>query len=353
MKLVKCTCGTLLPESRTCVACGKSDTLTWIELPAPDERAAEAYQKLESSVAAGNFHAAENAFYEVIEWMPDRGDVYWLGLLALEECRDVGELLCKGFNPGKGSAFLNALQYSEGEEHAAYVRVKELLQAEQKVLLAVLPRALHRMKVNTGLPELQKEMQAELARRKAELVRLWSELEENEYMAYCQHLTLQLAGAEEERVLEEAVGQVNSVCNKVNIMRGLELHELADYQAKLAGIEFLAAQAAEERTGETGSSHPWLRAERGRMKKAQQQAEAINQAIAGLKAYEAELEQGLKRYNEAVMLCTQAQIKAESFRMADAAGYAGLSAAEYRAVLRKAGISSAAADRATPTVFNA
>ena len=344
MKLVKCTCGTLLPESRTCVACGKSDTLTWIELPAPDERAAEAYLKLESSVAAGDFRAAESAFYEVVEWMPDRGDVYWLELLAVEECRDVVELLCKGFNPKKSHAFLNALQYSEGEEHAAYVRVKELLLAEQKVLLAVLPSALHRMKVNTGLPELQKEMHTELARRKAELVRLWSELEENEYMARCQHLTLQLAGAEEKRVLEEAAGQADALCNKIN-RNGPGYDE----RLKLAEVELLTAQTDEGRS----SVHPWLRAERGRMKKAQQQAEAINQAIADLKAYEAVLEQGLKRYNEAVMLCTQAQIDAESFRMADAAGYAGLSAAEYRAVLRKTGIRSAAADRAKPTVFNA
>lgn len=346
MKLSRCShCGILLPETAVCLICGRDTDLTEISLDPPEVRAAAAYARMQDGIAEGEWSQAIDESYEVLDWMPDRADVYWLRLLARKECRDAGELILKGFRTDLDPDYLNALHFSRGVEHDAYVQVGELMSWIRREMLKVLPAATHRLKVNTGIYHLQSEMQKEMKKRTDALFQLWRELQLTEYEIFGQATSEDLVMKEERDTLFGASEDADAMKKEIYAKEQISPADLNRYLVQMAGFELQSAQSKyvmdrQDTSGKISAEkqHPWTRAMVENTVRVQTQTQRIQAELASLKQYEEEVERALSHFRDVETQSRVAEMAAKICLFEDAIEKAELSKAEYHQILIAAGV---------------
>lgn len=217
MKIVKCSkCKKYIHKSSKCFYCGNTMGFDEVEMPTIHENVLVEYSKVESLVERKNFPEALQLSRAVIEWMPNLAGIFWLRLLANNECTSTAELIQKGFDCQDDANFCNALAFSTGAEYSAYFDVRSMVLATKEALKAEVFNHEYQCKMKTDILQIKKSMKEEVDSRKEKLFSLWSELERTEYSMYMLEKDCILLSKEHRDALNIAAQAASSISTEAS-----------------------------------------------------------------------------------------------------------------------------------------
>lgn len=247
MKIVKCSkCNNYIHKSSKCFYCGNTMGFDEVEMPTIHENVLVEYSEVESLIERKKFPEALNLSRAVIEWMPNLAGIFWLRLLAKNECTSTAELIQKGFDCQDDANFCNALAFSTGAEYSAYLDVRSMVLATKEALKAEVSNHEYQCKMKTDILQIKKSMKEEVDRRKEKLFSLWSELERTEHSMYMLEKDCILLSKEHRSALDIAVQAASSISVEASQLEGCTAVKTGDVihqseQAKYA-IESIKKQ---------------------------------------------------------------------------------------------------------------
>ena len=113
MMIVKCPkCKKLIHKTDSCPYCGNSATFENVnEKTVVHENVVAEYSELPLLLASGKFTQVIEQSRIILRWMPTCSSVFWIRLLAKNECKTDAELIEKGLNCDDAADFYNAVRY--------------------------------------------------------------------------------------------------------------------------------------------------------------------------------------------------------------------------------------------------
>lgn len=336
MKIVKCSkCKKYIPKASKCFHCGNTMGFDEVTMPAIHENVVAEYSKVETLLESKKFTEALTLSHVVIEWMPNLAGIFWLRLLAKNKCTTAAELIQKGFNCGEDPDFCNALVFSTGAEHSAYLDVQNMVLSTQKALKAEVSAHEYQCKMKTNILQIKKSMKGEVDTRKKKLFSLWSELEETEQSMYTLEKDCTLLSKEHSDALDKAAQAASSIKSETYRLEECTSENLHKYQVEIGNI-LQQSEQAKAAIESMKKQHPWVKSFNDLVKKRDEQVRQIASEISSLKIYEATIQQTLDEIDRIEQRHRSALCSVDSFDFMDAANLLGKDT--YNNVLRSAGL---------------
>lgn len=336
MKIVKCAkCKKYVHKTNMCFHCGNTMGFDEVEMPAIHENAVVEYSKVKSLVESKKFAEALTLSHTVIEWMPNLAGIFWLRLLAKNKCSNTAELIQKGFSCEEDADFCNALTFSVGAEHSAYLDVQNMILSAQKALKAEVLNHEYHCKMKTNILQIKKSMNDEVDARKKKLFSLWAELEETEHSLYTLEKDCILLSKEHSDALDKAAQAASSIKTETYRLEECTAENLHKYQIKIGNI-LQQSEQAKDAMESMKKQHPWVKSFNDLVKKRDEQVSQITNEISSLKIYEATVQQTLNEIDIIEQRHRTAIRAVEAFDFMDAANLLGKDS--YNNVLRSIGL---------------
>lgn len=336
MKIVKCPkCGKYIHKANMCFHCGNTTGFDEVTMPTIHENVVAVYSRVETLLESKKFTEALTLSHVVIEWMPNLAGIFWLRLLAKNKCTTAAELIQKGFNCGNEPDFCNALSFSTGAEHSAYLDVQNMVLSTQKALKTEVSTHEYQCKMKTNILQIKKSMNGEIDSRKKKLFSLWSELEEAEQSMYTLEKDCSLLSKEHSDALDKAAQAASSIKSETYRLEECTAENLHKYQVKIGNI-LQQSEQAKAAMESMKKQHPWVKSFNDLIKKRDEQVRQIASEISSLKIYEATIQQTLDEIDRIEQRHRSALRSVDSFDFMDAANLLGKDT--FNNVLRSAGL---------------
>lgn len=335
MKIVKCPkCGKNIHKANRCFHCGNTTGFSDVDMPRVHENVAAEYAKAESLVKSKRFDEALSLSHVVIEWMPNFAAIFWLRLLAKNKCICAAELIEKGFDCEDDADLCNALKFSMGAEHSAYLDIQNMVIAARKVIKEEIAKHAYDCKMMTNILQIKKTMQGEIDSRKKKLFSLWSDLEETEYALYTLEMDCRLLSKEHTEALDKAADAASSTKTEVYRLEECTAEELHKYQVKIGTILDQSKQAKVDLEN-MKKQHPRIHEFNNLLKKRDEQVCLISEEISSLRSYEVTIQQTLDEIDGIEAQHRKAMREVEAYNFLDAAHLLGKDC--YSKILRSVG----------------
>ena len=287
MMIVKCDrCGELIHKTEKCLFCGNTDGFTAVYSNAKvHENVAEEYKKLPGLVEQGNFKGALALSDVILTWMPFCSDVFWLRLLAANQCSTDGDLIRKGVSCEDSADYYNALRFACDAEKKVYQGVRAKTEALQKVLLRHITEHEYEEKAKTPILALQTEFPREVDSRKQNMMQLWDELKQNEVQMLRIEKDCQLLINEHTKTLKSVKQDAATIRNAASEVVECSLEDLHNFQSNFGKLLHLSDQAKHE-IDTMRVQHPWVKNFDSLVKHRDELAARIGEELKALKACE-------------------------------------------------------------------
>lgn len=323
MRIVKCSrCGKYIHKADRCFHCGNIEGFDETDLPAIHENVTAEYSKVEFLVETKKFDEALSLSHTVIEWMPDFSGIFWLRLLAKNKCTSASELIEKGFPCEDDADFCNALVFSVGAEHSAYLDIQNMVRAAQKALKGEILNHEYNCKAKTNVLELKTELMGELDKRQQKLFSLWSDLEETEHALYALEMDCRLLSKEYRDALSKAAEASNWMKTETYRLEECTVEDLHRYQIRI-GIILQESEQAKNAIENMKKQHPWVKSFNELVSKRDRQAQLITAELTSLRDYEATVQQTLAEIDEIEARHKRGIRAVENYNFQDAAAILG------------------------------
>lgn len=248
MTIVKCPkCGKMIHKAEMCPYCGNSAGFESVdEKVEVHENVAVEYAELPSLLADGKFVELIEKSRVVLQWMPKCSSVFWMRLLAKNECKTDAEIIEKGLNCDDASDFYNAVRYGSQVERATYESVKNLIESIRTAFETVIAKHEYEEKAATPIVRCQVEFASELKERRKELFDLWSQLEKTEQEMYVIEQDCKLLANEYRIALESSRNEANQIKAQSYKLNECTAEELHKYLVRLENVLSLSDASKKE-----------------------------------------------------------------------------------------------------------
>ncbi len=188
-----------------CFCCSAKGFDTICDVLAPYYETRSGLSDLESKLEARRFD-------EVIEGLDDiiakggepMSGAFWLRLLATHQCTGESQLLCKGFDYHTDPDYLNAVRFSEGPEHSAYVFTAGVLDSVKTKLIRFVTEYNNSARAEAGTLSERDKLRREIARSQSALTELLKQLAEIELQMRAREMAFTLAAEPYHAILRQA-----------------------------------------------------------------------------------------------------------------------------------------------------
>lgn len=307
MKIIRCSqCGKYIHQANRCFHCGNNVGFDEVKMPSLHENIVVEYSRVESLIQNKKFSEAISLSYVVIEWAPNLSGIFWLRLLAKNKCTSAAELIVKGFSCEDDADFSNALIYSTGAEHSAYIDIQNMIISARDMLKDEILNHEHRCKMETNILNIKKNMQREMDIRKQTLFSLWIDLEKTEQALYALEIDCRLLSKEHRDALDKAVQAASTMKAETYRLKECSAENLYKYQVRIEHI-LQQSEKAKDAVLTTKEQHPWVKSFAELVSKRDEQVRLIGAELSSLRSYEATVQQTLseiekieKRHREVI-----------------------------------------------------
>lgn len=323
MKIVKCPkCSKYVHQAAQCLYCGNTVGFDTILAPTIHENVAYDYSRVDYLVESKKYDDALSLSHTVIVWMHDFAGIYWLRLLAKNQCSDAAELIRKGFNCEEDADFLNALEFSSGEERSAYQDIQAMVQAVQKALRTELLEHAYKCKMETDIMQIQARIKPEMERRRQQLFSLWHELEQTEQAMYMQEKDCILLSKEYSDTLNKSSLDASQLKTEVYRLEECTAEQLHKYHVKIGSLLQQSEQAMDALKS-MRSEHPWVKSFQDLIQKRDEQVRLIDQELSSLKRYGATVQKTLDEIRRIEQQHQEAILAVDAFNFRSASDLLG------------------------------
>ena len=259
MKIVKCSkCGKYIHKATRCFHCGNTSGFEEVGGVTVHENVVSEYTRMEVLIEDKKYDEAIILSYTVLEWMPNLAGVFWLRLLAKNKCSTAIGLISKGFPCDEDADFCNALSFSIGEEHSAYVDIQNIVYEIRNSLKREISAHEYKCKSDTKIMQIKRTMQGEIDTRKEKLFSLWSDLEETEHSLYELEMDCRLLIKEHQIGLEEAAQAAAAIKSETYRMKECTADKLHSFQVRMGNV-LQQSESSKDSIERMKKQHPWVK----------------------------------------------------------------------------------------------
>jgi len=336
MEIVKCSkCGKYIHKAVRCFHCGNtSDFEKGVNVTVHENVALE-YAHMEKLIEDMKYDEAIKASYTVLEWMPNLASVFWLRLLAKNKCSTALSLISRGFHCDEDSDFCNALSFSTGEEHSAYLDIQKIVSDIRNSLKREVSNHEYKCKSHTNIMQIKRSMQREINTRKEKLFSLWSDLEETEHLLYGLEMDCRLIVKEHQTGLEKAAQAASAIKSEIYQMEECYADKLHSFQVRMGNV-LQQSESSKDSIESMKKQHPWVKDFSDLVSQRDQKVKLINSEIASLASYERTVQQTISEIERIESRHKTALVAVDKYDFADAATLLGTNA--FNQILRNAGV---------------
>ena len=335
MKIVKCSrCGKYIHKASVCLYCGNAFGFEEFDETSIHEKAVFECAHIDALIEEKKYSEAIDLSYAIHEWMPNLAEVFWLRLLAKNSCSSDAELIRKGFDV-EDADLCNALKFSAGREHDAYVELQKTVSEIRQVLLREIPIHENKCKSQTGVLEIGKDFLAEIGQKKERLFSMWSELEKTEHSLSTIEADCCLVAREHQNSLAQAAQTASLLKMEIYRKNGCSSKDLQSYRIKLETALRLS-ETAKEAIENMKKQHPWVKAFFESVSVRDEQVKSIRAEISSLADYEKTVQKVLNEIDQIDNRHKNALRAAYKYDFSDVAALLGKN--EFERVLHRAGI---------------
>ncbi len=135
MKIYRCkTCGRVIHEDKRCYHCGGADLEPMAQEIQCHSRAKDAWAQMHRALADRKYDRVASLADQVLEWMGFCSEVYWVRLLAQNQCATDRELICTGCDLRASGNYRSAIEWAGAEEYQVYLDVHDKMEAVRSAL---------------------------------------------------------------------------------------------------------------------------------------------------------------------------------------------------------------------------
>lgn len=343
MTIVKCPkCGKYFHKAEMCPYCGNSTEFENVdEKIEVHENVAAEYAELPSLLVSGKFAQLIEKSRVVLRWMPTCSSVFWMRLLAKNECKTDTEIIEKGLNCDDASDFYNAVRYGSQVEKNTYESVKILIESIRVAFETIIAKHEYEEKMATPIVRCQDEFALELQTRRQELFDLWSQLEKTEQEMYVIEQDCKLLAHEHRIALENSRNEANQIKAQSYKLNECTAEELHKYLVRL-GNALSLSDASKKELDLMRKQLPWVENFNSKVQEREKIKKQISSKLSELKSYENRIRSTvseIERIEKRHLLALRA-LADYDFRSA----YSLLGARRYEEVMRNAGFISTASN---------
>ncbi len=294
MKIVICPkCEKMIHEADKCPYCGNSTGFELVnEAVEVHENVATEYSELPSLLVSGKFAQLIEKSRIVLRWMPTCSAIFWMRLLAKNDCRTDAELMQKGINCDGAADFYNAFRYGTPTEKNVYKEVKKRIENIRKFFESVIIKHEYEEKKSTPIIQCQGELSDVLNTKRNRLFELWSELEKVEQEMYGVEQDCKLLVSEHRDALERIKTDAANVKSQTYRLNECNAEELHKYQVRLGNLLNQSDQS-KSAIDMMRKQHPWIGKFNSLVEKRDGIVRKISSELSELKSYETRVQSTL------------------------------------------------------------
>lgn len=298
MKILKCnSCGKYLHDTTMCHFCGNKNDFEEIENKDVHSNVEKKYIEALEALHHRRFNTVLEITYDIIEWMPKCSEIYWLRLLAINQCTKDSELIHKGSLLEKSSDYFNALTFADEIEKQVYTNVEMLINGIRDNMLKTIKKKEYESKKHTEIIKFKENMQQRLKEQEQKLFELWEELEQIELTLHSLELDCNLLINEYWDMILKAKDQALEMKNRLYKLEECTDEERHIYQIQLGTI-LQQAESSYKSIDGIKQRHPWVIKFLEGVSTRNMQVEKISKELVELKRYETEIERKIKEFEE-------------------------------------------------------
>ncbi len=336
MQIVKCSkCGKYIHKAERCFHCGNTKEFEEIASTAVHENVAQDYIHMDVLIEDKKYDEAIALSYTILEWMPNLAGVFWMRLLAKNKCSSAIDLISKGFPCDEDSDFCNALAFSTGEEHSAYLDIQKAISEIRSLLKKEISEHEYGCKSGTNIMQIKKTIQGELDGRKQKLFSLWSDLEDTEHSLYALEMDCKLLTKEHQTGLEKAAQAASAIKSEAYRMEECSADKLHSFQVRMGDV-LQQSESSKNSIESMKKQHPWVKSFTEMVSQRNQKVKTINSEIAALANYERTIQQTVSEIERIESRHKTAFIATDRYDFTDAAALLGTDA--FNKILQGAGV---------------
>lgn len=292
MKIVRCSkCGALIHISNECYLCGNTDGFDVVSNAAPiHENVITKYDKMLQSFERKDYATVINISSDILKWMPFDSEVFWLRLLAKNECSCDGELIIRGFNCDDSADFYNAIQYADANQKQVYNNVCDKIKLISEKLKAVITEFTLTEKRKLNIEDVQSKMSEEFNSRQNKLFELWTELNNVEQSIVNIESDSTILLREQKDSLKKALDGANSIKQLFYNKKECTKEEFDKYSMQLESSAILSGKSLEQ-IKNNKANHQWIKDYNKQVALRDETLAKLLKEIDSLKTYEAKLAQ--------------------------------------------------------------
>lgn len=318
MTIIRCErCGMLLHKADRCFSCG--NTMNFTKVSSTDqihENVKDEYAKLEVLLKDSKYSEALELSRKVLEWMPSCSDVFWIRLLAKNNCCTDEALIRRGVSCEDSADYYNALLFADDMQKAVYTTVAGKIEAVKKVLAQQIDTHEYSEKSNTVIVKVQSEFLSEIETHRKKLFQLWEELEQTESKIMEIEKDCDLLIKEYKKSLGKASAEARSIKSRVYQMEQCTAEELHKLQIQL-GNSLNQSEQAKGSISSIRKQHPWIETYRSLVRDRDSIVSQINDDINTLKAYESRVQSIISEIERIEVRHSAARISVSKYHFSD------------------------------------
>lgn len=297
MLVEKCLqCGKIIHMAESCYCCGNESDFEQINLEVKvNESVLSEYNLLSDLLAKGNYKSVIEHSWKVLEWEPRCSSVFWYRLLASYQCKDVQELISKGFDCANPD-FSNALRLAEGIEQQAYLSLQEKMRSLANKLEKVVNIRAEEIRTKKELLELPTRIEMKFDGYRDKTFKLWRELEKIEQDICILAEKISVLEHEHKESLQKAENAVSRFRNNTAKIQRCTFGEFRKIQLQICEVIYLSEKAKKQLEC-IKEKHPWILQYQERQDKKQVIIKEISEEIESFERYC----KSIKEVNEDIM----------------------------------------------------
>ena len=195
-----------------------------------------------NALKAGDFNETIRLSYEILEWMPNCAQVFWMRLLAFNRCKSDEELIRHGCKTTEEGDFLNAMECGSKSEKKRFSDVKAKIEVVKKALCKRIDKEKHEKLLETKIIDVRSSLNKEVMESRDRMYELWEEAQKAEAQMYTLKEQCELISLEYRNGLEEAEKQAKSLKDRIYKVERCTDDEKNTYKMKLQDIESRSTQ---------------------------------------------------------------------------------------------------------------
>lgn len=287
MKIVICPkCGRKIHLSEKCLYCGNNNgfqlvgTSTNIHNNVVDE-----YEKLSELLTSRAFDKVIEISRLVLKWMPTCAEVFWMRMLAKNQCSSDAELAQKGIVFDESADYFNAVRYASSIEQEVYEEVEKLVKNICSVFEKAVTQHEYEEKRKTSILCFQSEFSEKISNSRKKLFDLYSQLEQIEQKIYIFELDWTLLINEHKEALDKIRIEAQNVYVQTSKLDGCTTERLHNYQVCLDSLLNQSNQS-KSKIEVINSQCAWNNEYKDMVQERDGVIELISNELSSLKSYE-------------------------------------------------------------------